>query len=859
MDDPARILYVDDEPALCQISRRFLERTGTFAVTTAGSAREALDLLDRESFDGVVSDYQMPDMDGIQLLIEVRHRFGSLPFVLFTGRGREEVAVQAIKNGVDFYLQKGGDPAAQYAELRHVLTMALEQRTAARSFRASELRFRSLIQHSSDIIRILDTDGLITYESDSSTRILGYPPGQTLGASPFDFIHPDDQERVRHDLNEVYHRTNPGSSTGFRMRTADGSYISVESTARNMLGVPGVDGIVTTTRPIEDRRRVEEALRSSEEEHRWLLESMINAFVIYESVFDDGGIFVSCRFQYCNAACERTIDLRLGDVVKKTVHEVWPATEPIWIEHFMTVAMTGEPREFELFHSPTTKWYHCYAYRPWPTPDRFCVVFEDISERRTILEALRQSEQNFHSMFENHDLVMMLIDPESGSIRDANLAAEEFYGYSREMLRTMRIEEINALPPATVAEEREKALERQSITFTFPHRLANGTIRTVEVHSTPIGMGGKPLLFSIIQDITDRLEAQAALSETGKRLSLALEGGELGTWDWHVSSGDVVHDERWMRMVGSPEGAIRSTPTAWSDLVLPDDLPAVRRAIADHLEGRNPVYEAEYRLRRQDGAIIWILDRGKAIEWDSEGRPIRVAGTVMEITAKRQAEETLRQVNRTLNLLNAITRHDISNELVVLEGHLDLLRDRPSEPQYTNSLQALGEAVQRIVDMIRFTRTFEQIGEGAPVWQEVRLLVEAAAGGHSSAHVRIENALPAGLEVLGDPLIARVFVNLVDNALRHGGMLTTIRFSARQRGNDLVVFCEDDGEGVPEAEKERIFERGFGKNTGLGLYLSREVLDRTGIAIRETGEEGSGARFEVTVPSGAFRSPGSEP
>jgi len=119
--------------------------------------------------------------------------------------------------------------------------------------------------------------------------------------------------------------------------------------------------------------------------------------------------------------------------------------------------------------------------------------------------------------------------------------------------------------------------------------------------------------------------------------------------------------------------------------------------------------------------------------------------------------------------------------------------------------------------------------------------------------VTVKNDLPAGTEVFAGPLVVKVFYNLMDNAVRYGGKITTIRFSALESGDDQVIVCEDDGDGIVAAEKEKIFERGFGKNTGLGLALSREILDITGITITETGEPGKGARSEMVVPNGAWR------
>jgi CheY-like chemotaxis protein len=137
MEDTLRVLYVDDEPGLLEIGRKFLEQPGDFTVITIDSAPAAIDLLLRDKFDAVVSDYQMPVMDGIQFLIEVRAKLGPIPFILFTGKGREEVVIQAINNGVDFYLQKGGEPKAQFSELAHKIRHAIKQRRAEEALEAT--------------------------------------------------------------------------------------------------------------------------------------------------------------------------------------------------------------------------------------------------------------------------------------------------------------------------------------------------------------------------------------------------------------------------------------------------------------------------------------------------------------------------------------------------------------------------------------------------------------------------------------------------------------------------------------------------------------------------------------------------
>ena len=125
-----RVLYVDDESALLEVGKRFLERGGEFSVTIITSATAALPLLEQEQFDAVISDYQMPKMDGISFLKAVRGLGNDIPFILFTGKGREEIVIEAINNGADFYLQKGGDPTSQFAELSHKIRHAIRRRSA---------------------------------------------------------------------------------------------------------------------------------------------------------------------------------------------------------------------------------------------------------------------------------------------------------------------------------------------------------------------------------------------------------------------------------------------------------------------------------------------------------------------------------------------------------------------------------------------------------------------------------------------------------------------------------------------------------------------------------------------------------
>ena len=228
-------------------------------------------------------------------------------------------------------------------------------------------------------------------------------------------------------------------------------------------------------------------------------------------------------------------------------------------------------------------------------------------------------------------------------------------------------------------------------------------------------------------------------------------------------------------------------------------------------------------------------------------------GFCTDITERKHAEVAFRMANKKLNLLSGITRHDINNQLLVLNGFLKLLQKKATDPAYEDFFTRIMKASSQISSMIQFTKEYEQIGVNAPAWQGCHTLIETAAMEIQLGEISVVNDFPSGSEVFADPMIVKVFYNLMDNAVRYGEKITTIGFSVEESGDDHLIICEDDGNGVPVDEKEKIFERGFGKNTGMGLFLSQEILSITGITITETGEPGKGARFEMVVPKGIWR------
>jgi signal transduction histidine kinase len=214
--------------------------------------------------------------------------------------------------------------------------------------------------------------------------------------------------------------------------------------------------------------------------------------------------------------------------------------------------------------------------------------------------------------------------------------------------------------------------------------------------------------------------------------------------------------------------------------------------------------------------------------------------------------DALEQANKKLQLLNSITRHDIINQVMALNNCIDMTVESVRDPDQISLLRKAKIAAKNISQQISFTRQYQDIGVKKPEWQNVAQCIERAAESLDHGTIAIDLG-EKSLEIFADPLFDKVFYNLIDNSLRYGEKLTRIRVIHVKDEDGLTLIFEDDGVGIREEEKKKIFYKGFGKNTGLGLFLIREILSITRITITETGVPGEGARFEIRVPKDGYR------
>jgi len=285
------------------------------------------------------------------------------------------------------------------------------------------------------------------------------------------------------------------------------------------------------------------------------------------------------------------------------------------------------------------------------------------------------------------------------------------------------------------------------------------------------------------------------------------------------------------------------------DHIVPEDRERVRQGIG-RVAGGSKTTGSQYTGLLRDGTRFPLLVyTTRVIE---NGRCTGIRGILVDISEQKKAEQSMQQVIKKLGILNSITRHDILNKLTSLSVFLDLIgEDQPSPEKkgYIAQCTAIAATINRQVE---FMRDYQEIGIRLPVWQDPAAIIRHVAVVNYAPDLTIQVPDP-GFEIFTDPLFEKVIETFIENAIRHGEHVTTMTFSVREEESELHITCEDDGAGIPAGDKEHIFEKGFGRNTGLGLFLAREILDITGITLRETGVYQNGARFEIIAPKEAYR------
>jgi PAS domain S-box-containing protein len=523
--------------------------------------------------------------------------------------------------------------------------------------RASEERFRALAENASDIIRVFNREGKIVFDTATSERILGYPPGFSLGADPFEFIHPDDVEMVKCEFSRIYEKSNTGVPTEFRIRKADGSFIWAESVGKNMFGVPGIDGIVTTTRFIDERKKAEMALLKSEERYRSFISHSNEGIFRFEAGGDipvdlpiDEQIARFIGHAYlaeCNNAFARMYGHeKAEELIGSCIGHIMATDSDLTLEYMRMFIRAGY--HVENFESMEKD---CHGNPRWFSNSltgilengkviRLWGVQRDITERKQAEEALRESKELYQTLADSSPDMIYLID-KTGYIRFVNPVAAALFEMSPVDLIGKKLDEVFA---PDVALRHFKAVTRIIITgqpaFSELLEPFPSGDRWIDVWLNPVrdATGEINRVLGISSDITERKLAEEALHIAQEKYSKAF-----------FLAPDVitVSDLESGRFIEVNDAATRTFGYSRDELIGKSSLELgiwpdkeVRDRLVDRIKTHGRVVQLEVVERRNSGELFFASVTADTISIGNAGYLI---ATTRDITDRKRMEDQIRE------------------------------------------------------------------------------------------------------------------------------------------------------------------------------------------------------------------------
>ena len=733
--NPIKVLHVDDDAGLLKLAKQVLQTEGPFQVETALSVQEAFEKMKKEKFDVIVSDYMMPEKDGLAFLKELRENGENIPFIIFTGKGREEIAKEALNLGADQYLNKTGDPEIVYCELARSITKAAKIREAEEALRDSEEKFRAISESAGNATISIDAQGTIVFWNRVAETIFGYSANEMIG-KPMTLAMP---ERFRDDHQRKtaawFSSEPPASGKTFEIvgLRKDGNEFPLEASF-SMWKMKGKTFLTIAARDITRQKQTWEALKRAEEEAKSTL-SLLSATL--ESTAD--GILVV------------NMEGKMAIFNRKFV-EMWHIPDDIVASRDNSQALAFVRDQLKEPEKCLAKVRELYAqldvdshdllefkdgrvFERYSRPQRIGGTvagrvwsFRDVTEDKKAEKQIRENKQKFEGLFIGNPEAAVYLSQDF-HILDMNPRFFELFGYPLEEIKGKHINEV-VVPP-------------------------------------------------------DRTE----------------EGHML---DQRAAKGYVYFDTARKRKGGS---------------LIPVSVSAAPIIVEGRLVGHVAMYKDISELKRTEAAMKEMMQK-------------------------------LATMNEKLRVVGSLTRHDVRNKLSVVTGNIFLAKKRlPDNPEVLDYLHDIDSACQQILEIFDFARNYETLGDEELKNVDVAETVEKAVSLFSDLKgIKVSNECQ-GLKVLADSLLTRLFYNLIDNSLKYGEKITHIRvYYEKSDKAQLRLIYQDDGNGIPLAEKPNLFKEGYGKGTGYGLYLIKKMMEVYGWTIQETGEPGRGAQFTITIP-----------
>ena len=737
-----------------------------------------------------------------------------------------------------------------------VLTFNIRKRKKAEvALAESEKKYRNILESIHDIFYRADQDGNLVMVSPSGAELFGFDTtdeliGMNLAGQLY--LNPDDRKTFlaaleREGIVRDYEVT---------LKRRDGTPITISTTSHIYYGPDGTPaGVEGILRDISSRKKAEDALRESERKIRAVFDQTYE----FIGLMTPSGILIDA-----NRSALEFAGIPESAVIGKPFWETpWWSHSPELqqkVRDAVAACAQGGFVRFEATHLAPDGSTHYIDFSLKPVREGECRVIwlipegRDITERKRAETALRVSEEKYSKTFQSSpDLILLTSIPE-GKILEVNGSILRITGYRQEEVLGRTTDELGFWVDDADREHYKARVRNEGrvMNFLTRFRQRSGAIITAWISGSIVSLESGPCFISVVNDITDWKKAEDALRESEEKYRTLVE--TTGTGFVIIDTDGRVLDANleYIHLSGHTglDEIIGRKVTEWT---AKDDREKNVEAVWQCIrEGFIRNFEVNYA--DASGQITPIEINATVLR---SGTTVQIHTLVRDITDRRRMENALQLARSKINLLNTVTFHDIQNAAFSISAYHELLRMHVTDEKAKAFLEKQRDFNQTIVNSLNFAKNFQDMGVRPPQWQNIGQVFLMAIS-HLDFLRITRNFHAEGLEVYADPLLEKVFFHLMQNVLIYGQHATEVTISYQEKPDGLTLFIEDNGIGIPTAEKHVIFDRGYGKGTGLGLFFVREVLSITGMTITETGEPGTGARFEIFVSNEGYRFGGNQ-
>ena len=845
-----------------------------------GSAEKALSAMENGDYDLIIARYKTADLSGTELIREIKEKKGNTPLLIIADPADDKEILKDLYSGLEFGPVSFADQELAIRQINEKILAAMDLKNSHERSGYSKRIVREILGSVDNLgIITTDRDKIITFFSGGAEKLLGYSYEELVGReTPMIFYIEEEISSRAKELSKKTGKTIEGLDLFAETMTEgperhewtykkkDGGLINVELTVTPIRDDKGIiRGAFGIFYDITDKKKLEEEFRLYKIQSSGIISN------IPEPTF---AIDLDGRVIAWNLAMEELTGIPAQDILGKGDQEYaipfYGKRRPMLIDlitapeelmkkwEYEDITRTGNvvAADVALFEIRGEKYYFRVSASPiYDKNSKIIGAVEcasDFTHIKEVEKALAREKANVEYIIDSLPgmFYMFYMFDEKGRFVRWNKNLETITGYSAEEVRKMK--------PLGFIEGTYKEQVSDSIKTAF---LDGYT----DVEAAIITKDGRkiPFFFSANMEVIDG---------TPYILGMGLDITKAKEKDEEIRKlASVVRHSGEMIVLADPEGIINFINEAGEKMIgvsandiakyhymdlIPDHLKEKMNSVVMPATAENGLWEGELQYTNQKtGNIIDVHAMIFTINDPETDEMVYLATVSLDITDRKKAKAALKEVNKKLNLLGSITRHDILNQITVAQGYMDILEMDglvPKNSDVGDKCEKVAGAIETIKRQILFTKDYKDLGEQSPEWYNVGRIINNNYKNSGFQSVKLINEVD-DLEIYADPLFEKVIYNLFDNAVKHGEKITTIKYSFTKAGEDLNLICEDDGIGIENEFKEKIFKREHYKNTGLGLFLSREILSITGLSIEENGHYGEGARFVIHIPKGLYR------